>query len=390
MSGRKRMFQAITEGVSEEVPVVLPYIGIFLRDHWEEITTKPWWIQNSWDLKSRIRVIKDLEDKTDIDWISCFLCPPLVWRNSHKIKVVNGQAYLVGTYPPYQGSIEIIQRPPPGGIQDTPLRSFSTDTREDAYLSKPIIESERDIDKYITVLQADDLIESGMLDYAKETVKQFNPRRFIHAYASSPLWMAYSYFGFKGLIINLYRKPKLIRYLLEKISMRQKEMIKAFFLVGVDGIWITECLCSADVISLTHFKRFALPYTSELISEIRKYKMKSIYYHCGDVRDRLELLVAAEPDCISLEESKKNFTVNLEWVDKVVNGRTCIFGNLDSVNFLQNGAFKELEIELKRQIKIGRKYGRFVMSLGSPVTPLTSMSRVREYVDLTRKLSQQL
>ncbi len=386
MSGRDKMLKAITEGTLTEIPVVIPYIGIFLRDHWEEITNEPWWIQNSWNLESRIRVDKALEEKIDIDWMSCRLCPSSVWRLSHQIKVINNEVYLVGTYPAYQGSVEKLHRPPPGGIQE----SLSTRTREGAALPKPLIESEKDVEKYVTVIKAEELIKSGMLDYAKEVVKEFHSRRFIVAPVTSPLWTAYSYFGFKGLIVNLYRNPRLIKFLLEKLTMQQREHIEAFARVGVDGIWIEECLCSADVISLRNFKKFTLPYVCELISEIRKQKMKSIYYPCGDVSDRLELMVEAEPDCISLEESKKNFTIDLEWVDKVVNGRVCIFGNLDAVAVLQNGTLEELKSELERQIRIGREHGRFVMSLGSPVTPQTPTSRVREYVDLTRVLSQQL
>ena len=94
-------------------------------------------------------------------------------------------------------------------------------------------------------------------------------------------------------------------------------------------------------------------------------------------------------DCISLEESKKRFEIDLAWVNEVVEGRVCIFGNLDSIGVLQNGTREELRGEVRRQVEIGREYGRFVMSLGSPVTPRTSASRVREYVDLVARAENQ-
>jgi len=55
-----------------------------------------------------------------------------------------------------------------------------------------------------------------------------------------------------------------------------------------------------------------------------------------------------------------------------------------------NGTRVELRREVRRQIDIGREYGRFVMSLGSPVTPKidrSPASRVREDVDLVREES---
>jgi len=58
------------------------------------------------------------------------------------------------------------------------------------------------------------------------------------------------------------------------------------------------------------------------------------------------------------------------------------------VNVLQNGTEKQLEKEINRQVTIGREHGKFIMSLGSPVTPQTKANRVKEYVSLTRKLSE--
>ncbi|KYH39480.1 MAG: hypothetical protein AYL32_015980, partial [Candidatus Bathyarchaeota archaeon B26-2] len=155
--------------------------------------------------------------------------------------------------------------------------------------------------------------------------------------------------------------------------------------VGVDGLWIEDCLSSASEISTEHFRRFALPYVREVASEVRRAGMKSIYYFCGDVHDRLEYLLEVGADAISLEESKKNFEIDIGWVNEVVSGRCCIFGNLDSVRVLQDGTLEDLEREVSWQIEVGREYGKFVVSLGSPVTPRTPVGRVREYVEAARR-----
>jgi len=71
----------------------------------------------------------------------------------------------------------------------------------------------------------------------------------------------------------------------------------------------------------------------------------------------------------SLEESKKNFKINIEWVNGIGSGRYYIFGNIDSIRILQNGTWEDLEREIKRQINIGKEYGRFVISLGRSALP---------------------
>jgi uroporphyrinogen-III decarboxylase len=48
-----------------------------------------------------------------------------------------------------------------------------------------------------------------------------------------------------------------------------------------------------------------------------------------------------------------------------------------------------LRAEIARQIAAGRRNGgRFVLSLGSPVTPGTPMERVRRYCDLAHELGE--
>ena len=68
-------------------------------------------------------------------------------------------------------------------------------------------------------------------------------------------------------------------------------------------------------------------------------------------------------------------------------GRCAVFGNLDAVGVLQDGTDAALRAEVARQLEAGRRAeGRFVMSLGSPVTPGTPVARVRQYCDLVREL----
>lgn len=373
MKGKERLFKAMEEGLSKDFPVVIPYTHIFLRDHWEEVTEKPWWITVSWDIPALVEVQASLMDHLNIDWVECQLCPSKQWRDSHTIEV-EAEGNRVFLKNRLMGSREEIWRPRVGGEKAT-------------WVDRILVRSKEDVDHQIRMRRYDELIDEGIFDYAISLVETFGSEKFIVASIPAPLWAAYHYMGIKGTLINILRNPNLIEYLVERITIHWLEILRAYAQVGIDGVWIEDCLCSADEISLPHFERFALPYVKRLISEIRSLGMKSIYYFCGDVRDRLERIVEVRPDAISLEESKKGFQTDILWVDEIVRGRACIFGNLDAINLLPRASKEELEAELKRQIDVGRKYGRFVISLGSPVTPETSVRRVREYVEIARGLS---
>lgn len=371
MRGKERLVKAMENGLSGGFPVVIPYIGIFLRDHWEEVTKEPWWVTSSLDLPALLRVQASLMEKLDIDWVECGLCPPRRWRESHRIEARGNRVLLKDLI---TGVEEAMIRPRVGG-------------EKAAWVDRVLVRSKEDVDELLRVRGYDEMIDDGSLDYAIAMAETFGSERFLVAHIPAPLWGAYHYMGIKGTLLNILRNPSLIEYLVERLTLNALETLRTYMEVGIDGIWIEDCLCSAGEISLPHFERFALPYVKRLISEVRRLKMKSIYYFCGDVRDRLGKIVEARPDAISLEESKKGFRIDIARVDELVKGRACLFGNLDAINLLSKGSRRELEDEVKRQIDIGRRSGKFVVSLGSPVTPGTSLQRVRDYVEIARHLA---
>ena len=82
MTSREKMFAAMAEGLRGNFPVVIPYVGIFLRDHWDQVTDQPWWTIHAWDIPARLRVEEDLQRKLDLDWVPCGMCPSREWREN--------------------------------------------------------------------------------------------------------------------------------------------------------------------------------------------------------------------------------------------------------------------------------------------------------------------
>ena len=144
-----------------------------------------------------------------------------------------------------------------------------------------------------------------------------------------------------------------------------------------------------DMISPAAFARLNVTFLRPLVDEIRALGMRSIYYFCGDPTGKWEQLLAVGADALSLEESKKGFSIDIEDVVERVQGRCVVLGNLDAIHLLETGSENDLRAEIARQIAAGRRNGsRFIMSIGSPVTPGTSVGRVRLYCDLVHELGR--
>jgi uroporphyrinogen-III decarboxylase len=144
----------------------------------------------------------------------------------------------------------------------------------------------------------------------------------------------------------------------------------------------------SDQISPTQYRRFVLPLLQEQTRQIRQMGLKSIYYCCGNPNDRLDLLLAAGADALSLEESKKSFTIDLCEVARHVQGHTALVGNLDAVHLMEHGTDEQVRAAVARQLEAGRINGRrFLFGYGSPITPGTPSSRVRRVADMVHELA---
>ena len=156
---------------------------------------------------------------------------------------------------------------------------------------------------------------------------------------------------------------------------------------GARAIWIEECML--DMIHPDAFASMNLPLVRELVEAIRAAGMKSVYYYCGDPTGKWDLIFSAGADAVAFEEGKKGFQLDIDEVVQRVGGRCVVLGNLDAVAVLQNGTEQQLRDEIARQIDAGKRNGsRFIMSIGSPVTPDTPIDRVRLYCDTVREIGQ--
>ena len=182
-------------------------------------------------------------------------------------------------------------------------------------------------------------------------------------------------------------RPELVRYACARNLERCLLVIQEAADASAAGIWIEECL--TDMISPQAFATLVVPFVRPLVEAIRRAGMQSIYYFCGDPTGKWGHLLDVGADALSLEESKKGFRIDIEDVVDRVNGRCAVLGNLDAIDLLTNGTEQDLRAEIARQVAAGRRNrNRFVMSLGSPVTPETPVSKVRLYCDLARELGK--
>jgi hypothetical protein len=378
-TGKEKIAAALSPQGTPEIPAVICYEGIYTRDHWEQLFDFPWWYSLSPDLGQQLAWRGQLIEKTGQDWFYLPASDPDEIRQHLEIEERTGDVYLVNRL---TGEANLLTKPVIGGWSEA--ESLNPVHPHDLPLTFAAVE------RRIPPPEPFDPIlykQEGRGRLAQRLLERFGKAYYPYGFATGPQWGCYNLWGFEDWMMLVATQPELVRFASQRQLAWSLNEIREAAALGARGIWIEDCM--VDMISRKAFAAINLPLIRAMVAEIRRLGMHSIYYFCGDPKEKLDLLLETEADALALEESKKGFTIDIAAVAAYIAGRCALLGNLDAIHLLPDASEEVLTEEIERQVQAGwLNWGRFVMSLGSPVTPGTTPERVRQYTDLTHALGR--
>lgn len=369
MTGRQKLQAAFSGDGTPEIGVVIPYEDIYIRDHWSQLTLAPWWHVHVPDVETQARWRKEVIAATGQDW---FQLPGFWSREERRAFAIEERADGVYRMDGATKQETKLLPPPIGGwiSRCDPGRLADSFDEIDRLVPEPPTRAE---------------FHDGRGDLASALLREFGGSLFPIRSVDSPLWACWTLWGFEGMMTMAADRPDLVSHACERYLAQGVHAVGEAAALGAAGIWIEECM--TDMVSPSTYEQMCLPYVRRLVDVVRAAGLVSIHYYCGSPWDRMDALLSTGADAISLEEGKKGFEIDIRNVVERVGGRCAVLGNLDAVGVLQDGTEDDLRREIARQIGAGRaNRSRFVMSLGSPVTPGTPVRRVRLYCDMAREI----
>jgi hypothetical protein len=234
---------------------------------------------------------------------------------------------------------------------------------------------EGDVDEQLPITTAVQLLERGDFDLPRLVAAEQGEEYFVSTVLDTPFSDAYDLLGFQGLMLIQYDRPELFHYLLQRKLAQTCEVMAAWAEAGVHGVYVEEVFTGADIISPRSYDRYVFAYNQPYFQHMHGLGLLPIHYVCGDVIPRLDRIVEYDIAAVAVEESKKNFRIEIEDVVSRVAGRAAVFGNIDAVRFGIHASPSEMAAEVKRQAGIGAKARGFIVSTGSPF-PLNTDPRL--------------
>ncbi len=375
MNSKQRVHAALEGKPVDRNPVTVLYNFLYHRDHYEELTGRPQWEYQRW-LWSRpddyLATYQQMIQKAPLELLQPDDAPPSTERENTEFIEQDGRRFRRSKK---TGELTPIAEPVSGhAYDDTPHQTQYVFDRAD-------------VDERVRAVKAEEQIALGRNDYIEAAVRELGGNHFI--VSGGVIGTVYScswHVGLTNLFYMLVEKPDLIEYLCQKILEQNIQAVRRLAAAGGDAIYIDDATATSDMISVRHYERFSLPYMKAMVDEIHSLGHKAIIIYFGGVSDRLDQIASIGADGLSVETSMKGYTNDIAEIAPRIGRGVTLFGNVDPVGTLEEASDAELEAEMRRQAEAGRQARGFIMCTGSPITPGTSLARVRRFVELGRRL----
>ena len=378
MTGREKILAALSPQGTSHTPIVLAYPEIFMRECWEKVTSVPWWGMMSPDIEMGVLAQRDLLAATGEDRVRLWLSPPRQDQQRYRYEDLDaGRARQIDTL---TGEVQEVLRPPVGGFVSPHDRGWMENreltSREQVDAALPLPPEETP-----AALEA-----SGRLDKPRRMLAEFGRDKMPWTQLPSPWDPLVHFWGFEGLMLACLEQADLVDYACARVVECNRRRVALWQAAGVELIWLEEG--ASDQVSPEVYRRLIFPHLQDMTAVLRQAGLKSILYYTGNPNDRLDLLLASGADALALEESRKNFIIEIEEVARCAAGRIALVGNLDEVQVLEPGPPAAIRAEVARQLAAGRRNGqRFLMGIGGPITPNTPLDHIRALADAVHELA---
>jgi hypothetical protein len=204
MTVREKVLSAFRSEGSPEIGAVSCYDGIFIRDHWFELTQARWWYRNCGVAERELAWARDCVRESGLEWL--MMQTPGFSREELKRHRYEERADGVWRVDTRNGGEEKLIDPQPGGA--------NTAAAVDRHCDLDALPATRDeVDTAVPLpppLDPDLFRQEGRHEVPAAVQEALEIA--LTGWVSSPLIGLYHHWGFEGMMWMLARQPALARY----------------------------------------------------------------------------------------------------------------------------------------------------------------------------------
>lgn len=383
MTPKERMRAAFQGGTPDCVPAAPSYIGLF-----RNAVEKRYYIERYRErMKGTTRYRPDHDEDVEFrasamyhayemfgekpDCIEVSPGPARAWADRTEIIIADARLRYFDTVT--GDSYDMLDSPLPSGRDY--LYGNIPSSQQDVWDRSELIQNTDVINMLVRLVPLKELEEQGVFDLPRRIVCEKGETYFMVIIDSTPYTAAYL-LGFQGLMLAFYDNPDNLKYYIERILRQREPILGGFADAGYDGVYVEEIFSGVDILSPELFDEFVFPFNADYFRITRKLGLLTAYYVCGNPMPLIPRILQMECDAVAFEESKKNFSIEIDDVVTAAGAAKCVFGNIDAPYYGLMASEAQIKAEVERQIQAGRGAKGFVVSTGSPLPLETPVKNI--------------
>ncbi|HUV39000.1 MAG TPA: uroporphyrinogen decarboxylase family protein, partial [Planctomycetota bacterium] len=206
-----------------------------------------------------------------------------------------------------------------------------------------------------------------------------------YAGGTSPFQNACYELGFEGLMQSMLLEPELVHRATAKYLPKPSPRHEAMKRAGVGTIYLFQMFGGGDLFGPKQFEEFVAPVVKIALDFYHERGFRVVYYPMGNATPHLEPMRDLDWDALSLEESRRDYVIDIGRVREVMGPDRVLFGNVPTA-MIETGTEAELIREARRQFTQAAAHGNFILSCGTPIAPGIPADRVKLFCELPERI----
>ena len=219
------------------------------------------------------------------------------------------------------------------------------------------------------------------LECQRRVKEKLPPNTLLGGRVAAPFTSVGLLFGTDSLLLGMIDDPQLIKDTMEKLSeyiinwgLAQRE-------VGVDVLWIGDCLSSSQFISPPSFADLAAPYIEKIALELKKSGLFLIYHNSEKSIAHIKMQAdLASIDAINLGEG-----IDLAEIKELTGHKKCLMGNIDPLGILRDSTPDIIRQETTKMIEKNKQGGGYIFCTSEGTTQNTPVKNIEAMMEAAAK-----
>ena len=229
-------------------------------------------------------------------------------------------------------------------------------------------------------------------DYFLETLRLVRAETQGEVSVSGEVFSPFTHFmellGYENALMALLDDPAKVHALMDRMTASSIAWAVAQAGAGVDAVLISSAFAGGGFLSRDMYAEFVLPYERRLADAVHA-RQRPVYTHtCGNIGDRLDLMVATHIDGLDTLDPPPLGNAELEEAKREVGQQVFLKGNMNSVELLLAKSEQGIIKEASRCLHAASAGGGYILSTACSVAPRVEPWKLEMLVPLAEELGR--